>query len=444
LRLARDLSGEDWDLIDHITIDKVSRLAEEGKAKHCKKFQRLHRTQHPPLPPDNRKTVINLSEIPLEEAARSALSKGLNYAVALAVLPVGDILCGVEKEVGALPEETAEEVRQETVRILKGSHKPKDNLTGEDRRALRALKVNEALTVLLADKGNATVVLDTADYNQKIAALLEDKAYRKLKKDPSESVERKTVLFLKKSSFSEEVSQQLRQQGSRPPRLYGFPKVYKQGVPLRPTVSTIGAPTYSLAKHLAGLLGSHIGSSPHHVRKSTEFVHTLGSLHVGLQDIMVSFDVVSLFTRVPIRETMSLLSRHFGEDILTLFRHVLTSSYFCFAGQFYEQIDGVAMGSPLSPVIAKFYMEVFEDMALDRAPHKPLCWFCYVYDTFVIWPHGPDMHNDFLDHLNGMHQNIQFTMETERDGHLPFLDIDIYRGPDGSLGHRVNSKLTHT
>jgi hypothetical protein len=60
--------------------------------------------------------------------------------------------------IGTLPEETAEEIRQETVRILKGSHKPKDNLTGAERRALRSLKANEALTVLPADKGNATVV----------------------------------------------------------------------------------------------------------------------------------------------------------------------------------------------------------------------------------------------------------------------------------------------
>jgi hypothetical protein len=47
------------------------------------------------------KTVINLSKILLEEAARSALSKGLNYAVAPGVLPVEDILCGVESGGGS-------------------------------------------------------------------------------------------------------------------------------------------------------------------------------------------------------------------------------------------------------------------------------------------------------------------------------------------------------
>jgi hypothetical protein len=73
-------------------MDMVSHITEDGKAKHCKKFQRLHKTQHPPLPPDNRKIVINLSKVPLEEAACSALSKGLNYAVALAVLPVEDMV----------------------------------------------------------------------------------------------------------------------------------------------------------------------------------------------------------------------------------------------------------------------------------------------------------------------------------------------------------------
>jgi hypothetical protein len=65
-----------------------------------------------------------------------------------------------------------------------------------------------------------------------------------------------------------------------------------------------------------------------------EFVHTSGSLQVEPRDIMVSFDVVLLFIRVPIMDTMDLLGRHFEEDILRLLRHVLTTTYFNFNGQF--------------------------------------------------------------------------------------------------------------
>jgi hypothetical protein len=61
------------------------------------------------------------------------------------------------------------------------------------------------------------------------------------------------------------------------------------------------------------------------------------------------------------------------------------------------------MGSPLSPVIANFYMEDYEKAALESAPIKLHCWFRYVDDTFVIWQHGPDKLIDFLHHLNSIH-----------------------------------------
>jgi hypothetical protein len=159
---------------------------------------------------------------------------------------------------------------------------------------------------------------------------------------------------------------------------------------------------------------------------------------------MVSFDILSLFTKVPIRETMILLGRHFEEDVLGLFRHVLTTSYFTFNGQFYGQIDSVTMGPPLSPVITNFYMEDYEEAALESAPLKPRCWFHYVDDTFVIWQHGPDKLKDFLHYLNRFHQSIRSTMETESEGHIPFRDLHIYRRPDGSLGHKMYRKPTHT
>jgi hypothetical protein len=71
---------------------------------------------------------------------------------------------------------------------------------------------------------------------------------------------------------------------------------------------------------------------------------------------MVSFDVVSLFTKVQVEDSLSLFGHHFTDEILALFKLVLTSTYFCVNGQYYEQTDGVVMGSPLSPVMANFFM----------------------------------------------------------------------------------------
>jgi len=130
--------------------------------------------------------------------------------------------------------------------------------------------------------------------------------------------------------------------------------------------------------------------------------------------------------------------------IVALYKHVLTPTYFCANGQFYEQTDGVAMGSPLSPVIANFYMEDFDMKAIKKATHKPVYWYRYVDNTFVIWPHGQEKLTDFLNHLNGIHNNIQFNMEIEEEGNLPFLDINVYRKVDCSLGHKVYQKPTHT
>jgi hypothetical protein len=77
------------------------------------------------------------------------------------------------------------------------------------------------------------------------------------------------------------------------------------------------------------------------------------------------------------------------------------------------------MGSPLSPVIANFLMEDFEEQAIKLATHKPVYWYRYLDDTFIIWPHGQDKPTEFLDYLHGLHNNIKFNMEIEGGGHLP-------------------------
>jgi len=268
-------------------------LGEECRNRQRGKFNRLHKAQH--LNTNNIKgTVINLSDQKLEDSAISLLKKGLNFAVTPKSIPIEDILAVVEKAVKSLPEETAEEARQETVRILKNSSRPRQNLTRTEKAALKNLKLNTNLTILQADKGNATVILNSTDYKRKIASLLEQLTYRRLAKDPTELLERKTTQLLKKSTLTDNTCQRLRPSGSRPPRLYGLPKIHKEGIPLRPIVDNIGSPTYQLSKHLTGLLYYLTGNTTHQVKNSFHFIQIVDSIRIQPEDLMVSFDVISV------------------------------------------------------------------------------------------------------------------------------------------------------
>ncbi|GJQ74333.1 hypothetical protein Trydic_g21215 [Trypoxylus dichotomus] len=72
-----------------------------------------------------------------------------------------------------------------------------------------------------------------------------------------------------------------------------------------------------------------------------------------------------------------------------------------------------AMGSPFSVVVANIFTESFESVVLENSHLKPKAWFRYVDDTFIIWAHGTDTLDSFLD-FNSQHPDIKFTMEVER------------------------------
>ena len=129
--------------------------------------------------------------------------------------------------------------------------------------------------------------------------------------------------------------------------------------------------------------------------------------------------------------------------IIKLLEFCLRSTYFVFQGQHFEQVEGAAMGSPLSPIVANIYMEHFETRALETAPHPPSLWKRFVDDTFVILETA--YKEEFFQHLNGIEEKIQFTAENTRaDGSLPFLDTLVTVEEDGSLSTSICRKPTHT
>ena len=130
-------------------------------------------------------------------------------------------------------------------------------------------------------------------------------------------------------------------------------------------------------------------------------------------------------------------------DIILLLEFCLKNTYFSFQGQFYEQVEGAAMVSPVSSIVANLYMEYLEQKALSTAPIPPRFWHRYVDDTFVI--HKKVNKQGFLQHINSVDPAIKFTVEDNKeDGSIPFLDTIVKTEAGGTLSITVYRKPTHT
>ena len=105
-------------------------------------------------------------------------------------------------------------------------------------------------------------------------------------------------------------------------------------------------------------------------------------------DLLNSFDVVSLYTKIPINEVVEVIKKVSDPKTAHLVEICLSSTYFCFQGEIYEQIEGVAMGSPLLPIVANLFMEDFEEKVINSSPQKQRWWLIFVDDVFSNWPHG--------------------------------------------------------
>ena len=88
------------------------------------------------------------------------------------------------------------------------------------------------------------------------------------------------------------------------------------------------------------------------------------------------------------------------EHIISQLEFYLKITYFQFQGRFSEQLQGTAMGSAISSIVASLYMENFEIKPINTAEQLPRVWKMYVDDTFVVIESTNK--EKFLKHINKM------------------------------------------
>ena len=190
------------------------------------------------------------------------------------------------------------------------------------------------------------------------------------------------------------------------------------------------------------------------MKNSFVFYQQIRHRHIADDEIMVSFDVVSLFTSIPIQLALQVIQRKLHQDttltrrtdisitnIIKLLEFVLLNSFFTYNNEYYQQISGCAKGSPISATVADIVMEYVEEAAISTAPHPPQWWFRYVDDSYACLKRN--LVNEFHSHLNSIDPHLQFTIELEENQRLPLLDTITTRS-NGRVTVDIYRKPTHT
>lgn len=374
-------------------------------------------------------------------------------------IPIKNIIADIEYIIDSQKSETKNTIRNKAVNILKNFLQNKKLLKNDIikkhfmylyKLTKKFLKENNNIIITSSDKGNVTVAMLKEDYNSKMEDLLKDSnTYKIIKKDPTLTLKNKNNALIlkmyKNNIIDKSIKLKLHINNANCPRIYGNPKIHKEHFPLRPIVSSINSPAYKLSKHLTYIL-NNISNNDINIKNSYEFKNFINNTPIVNENQLVSFDVISLFTNIPIDKVIEIIETKWEklkqytnipkESFIIMLKFCISEcNYFSFNGVIYKQIDGCAMGNPLAPILACIVMDNLIETTIEKSLNKPIFFKKYVDDCITTLP--ITQINILLNQLNNYDPKLKFTFETEKENKIPFLDLMIIKD------NRFNNYITN-
>lgn len=401
---------------------------------------------------DNKKWLVNLTSVDVPEEVVNLLSLGpkFNLPVDAHNFDLKRLLMYLENIINELKTDTKNVVRGKITNIITnymGTGRTCDGLHSILRNYLKKTKIflkdNPSVMITKADKGSTTVIIDKTDYINKSKGMLDDiNVYKVLNSNPLLTVQNNINSFIKllqeKNYITFSEKKKLTTNNSILAKAYFLPKIHKEGVPLRPIISSIGAASYDLSGHISDILSRTFSNrTNYNITNTFQFVEEFRGYSLPENHILISLDVVSLFTVIPldlvneiIKEKWNLIAEHCSWDrdtFLTGLKLIFDTSIFTFDNVIYHQVEGTPMGSKISPVLALIVMDyALDEILINNGSVFRINFIKKYVDDLVLGVHKDDV-NTVLNCFNDFHPSIQFTMELESNNSIPFLDTKIIR-----------------
>lgn len=419
----------------------------------------------------NPKAFVNITGLVVPDNVKLALSLGNKFAFPIKIGKnnIDWFIANIENLVDkTMPIESASSCKSYIGLNLKltkqtGNH-IKNWLMFMTKRMEFYFKTNK-LMATPSDKGSHTVLLTETQYTERIRELLSSDTYELANNTQLNvliSREKAYLMSLKKNIHTKKFLTRDTNTVCNFAKFYILPKIHKNNFPGRPITSTKGSPGYHLARVMANMLSNFFPASKYQIKNSYDIPELIQNVRVNDDEKLTSFDIVGMYTNIPVSLAIELitikteiwkkldLNTDFVKRVMTFL--LSDCAVFQYDKEIYKQCDGLAMGSCISPILARIVMDHIFITVLDSLKLELKFLTIFVDDSMTIVNELD--RNKLLKGLNGFHHKINFTCEIEQDGLIDFLETTIvndngqlftnfYRKTYGS-GRLVNYYSNHS
>ncbi len=391
--------------------------------------------------------VHNMTDITFNNQEQELLDKGLKFNIAPSNNSTQTTrqLLDIENAIRRTDEQHQDDIRTLiAIDIRKNKTNINQNIHEAERHTVKNINTklldNNAL-ITKADKGNTLVIMKTDDYNSKINDYIENNNIIELHEDPTNKYH-KTIN--KKINNCSELFNPIQKRRLKPikptaPKIRALPKIHKPEMTIRPIIDFTTAPSYKVAKEVNYFLNKNIQiQNDHSIKNNIELVNKIESIDIPPTAKLASFDITNMYTNIPTQETIQItkellqkngIKKEKIDEIITLITTITEQNYFQHNNKFYSQTDGLPMGNPLSGTLANIYMNHFENQhILTKTNNKNQIikyWHRYVDDIIILFNGTTRQLSNFHKNINNKHPNIKFTLESETNKSINFLDLTI-------------------